>query len=74
MHGRVFSCAVAALRIYVGITRNMDKNYRSMFPNSFSNLVQDEHDNVIEACLCVAVPVAMLRNNFLPRTAKHQLT
>jgi hypothetical protein len=32
------------------------------------------HDNVIEACLCVAVPVAMLRNNFLPRTAKHQLT
>jgi hypothetical protein len=27
MHGRVFSSAVAALRVYVGITRNVDKNY-----------------------------------------------
>jgi hypothetical protein len=42
------------------------------FQNSFSNFVQDEHDNVIEVCFCVAVPaVVMLRNNFLPRTAKH---
>jgi hypothetical protein len=33
MHGRVFSCVVAALRFYVGITRNMDKNYCKQVSN-----------------------------------------
>jgi hypothetical protein len=28
IHGRVFSCMVAVLRVYVGITRQMNENWR----------------------------------------------
>jgi hypothetical protein len=76
MHGKVFSCAVAALRVYVGITRNIDSSTANKFPNRFSNFVQAEHDNIIETCL---------RDNgnglwpfyalvYLPCTVKQQLT
>jgi hypothetical protein len=63
MHGRVFSYAVAALRIKITAAC-----FQTAFPTSCKTNMTTSLKHVFVVWLW---PVTMLRNNFLPRTAKH---